>query len=229
MFFLIASSLFLVFYLFFLVLSNSWHSFSWFSSINLLFRVSYKKISFCCWTEVAKNSSFWKKLVFLDFYHFCFWFVFSCMIFKNILPLFFQWLWTISCFFCFCSKKKTPPKNLILFILCLLSLLLLFLFSALFFCFLFSLTMFPLFVSALVMFFYSLSYVSFSLCLLCFFCLIVFLITFICFLFFLQKKTFFFHLFIAFCETVFVLSPLLFRLFFLFVRSNKINWPFFSE
>ena len=116
-------------------------------------RVSHKKLSFCCWTKVAKNIiSFWKKPLFLFFDHFCKRFIFSCIVFKNILPLlFFQCLWKsililLSQSLCFCSKKKHLKKILILFILWLLSLLLLCLISTLFLCFLFSLTMFPLLV-----------------------------------------------------------------------------------
>ena len=172
-----------------LVLSVSWYSFSWCSCINLLFGSRKKNGRFVvgqklqkniidysltlgCWTKVAKKK---KKLFekyncfswFLN--HFCCGFVFSCMIFKNMLPLFFfQRLWKISCFFClnlFLSvQKKSPQKTfLILFILCLLSLVLLFLFSTLFFCFLFYLTMF------LSLCLLSLCLLTLSLSLLCFF------------------------------------------------------------
>ena len=151
-------------------------------------------------------------LVFVSFTILCYRFVFSCIIFKNILPLFFfHCLWKISCFFwlnLFVSvqKKNLFKKNLIFFILCLLSLLLLFLFSSLFFCFLFSLTMFlSLCLLKLSLFTLFLLFIFFSLSLSkCFFCSILLQKSpSWIFSFFFEKI--FFHFFIPFCETVFVL------------------------
>ena len=141
MFFLIASSLFLVssmFYWFSAVLDVL---FSGFSCINLLFGLRAKTFRLVVGQKLHKKKNCLKEtLVFLDFNHFFCRFVFSCMIFKNILPLFFFQMSLKNILFLFaqsqsfCSKKKPhQKKNLIFFILCLLSLLLLFLFSSLFF------------------------------------------------------------------------------------------------
>ena len=197
-----------------LVFRVSWYSFSWFSCVNLLFGSGTKKLSFCCWTEVAKKKvlferdpcfSFLLNIFAVDLF-------FHAWSSKNILPLFFQWLWTISCFFSFCSKKSpqffwfslfyvyspwcyssySPRFSFVfLFLLpCVLSLCLLSLCSF---------TLFVIFLFSLSLFLMLLLFNSFF--------------NHICFSFFFLKKISFFDLFTAFCETVFVLSPLLFRLF----------------
>ena len=78
-----------------LIISVSWHYFSWFSFINLLFGSQKKKLSFCFWTKVSKISLILflslflkKKTLFLSFIIFAFEFVFWCMIFKNMFCYF---------------------------------------------------------------------------------------------------------------------------------------------
>ena len=104
-------------------------------------------------------------LVFLDFNHFCCRFVFSCIIFKNILPLFFfqmslkNILFLLAQSHCFCSKKNLTQKKLdfLYFMFALLVVTLLILLAFLWFSF-FSYHV-SLLVFAQVMFVYSLSFV----------------------------------------------------------------------
>ena len=180
---------------------------------------------------------------FLEFYHFLLLICFCMHDFqkKQFAIILFSMSLNKSCFFCLnifllLFKKNSPQKDLdsLYFMFSLLDVTLLILRAFLLFSFLFSLTMFPLLVFALVMFIYSLAHVyllslflSLSLSLLCFFCLILFLMTFIFSFFFCGKKSSFFHLFIAFCETVLFYLHCCFAFFLVVlfnrVRSNKIH------
>ena len=175
-----------------LIISASWHYFSWFSFINLLFGSLKNKLSFCCWTKVSKNIIdtlfiIKKKICFSWLSSiFAFEFVFSRMIFKNILLFFFVftfffegYLGSFVLISLFLFKKKITFKksdslnfslvflltlfSLFCFVsLCLLSLLLVFSLHA-FSLFFSSFFLFPCFLSLglpLAMFIYSLSCAS---------------------------------------------------------------------
>ena len=207
-----------------------------------------KKFSFCFWTKVSKKYHWY------SFYHFknyCFsWvsscfafeFVFSCMIFKNILLFFFvftfffeKYLGSFALILIFLVKKNHLKKSdslnfSLVFLLTLFSLLFrIFMFTLLavslvilhafplFFSLLFFL--FPYFLSLclpLAMFIYSVSCAS---SVDSFF---FWKFTFIYFSSFFKKRHPFSFVHPLFCKTVFVPSPLLFRPFsclFLFFQS----------
>ena len=123
----------------------------------------FKKLSFCFWTKKFKNiidslekiDFVERTLVFLILTNFCyifFLFLFFCYFSISLKK------YRVFCLNLWVSVQQNSPqkKFLILFILCFLSLLLLFLLPT-FFLFSFSLSMIPLLVFALVMFIYSLS------------------------------------------------------------------------
>ena len=150
-------------------------------------------------------------------------YIVSCMIQKEHFSMFStSLLKKISCFLlslCFCSKKKVTSKKYLILLtfsiyffsefvfffcvvsFCLLTLLLLFLFS-------FFYSMLPLLLFALFMFIYSL---------LCFFCFCLFLLfnfLNLYYLFFVfVEKSLIFELVISLCKTFLVLSFFLFRPF----------------
>ena len=199
-FFLIASSLFLVCSMFWGFLSGSWNYFSWFSFCLSSFRVSSKNCR-CFWTKNFKKYHWFlsekllleKTLVFVILTIFCFWFVFFhawssffsffCLFLANIL-----FLCVLISVFLF-KKKKHRKTNWSSLFLCLLSLFLLFLSCSLssFFFSLFSRCLLSFFVSSCFLFSCSITLLMFICSLWCFFCLCVLFFT----LFIPFKKPFF--------------------------------------
>ena len=232
-----------------LIISASWHYYSWFSSINLLFG-SLKKISRFVFDQKFQKISlilfltyFWKKKK--RFYwvsSFCAFYFFMHDLQKHVAILCFQSLFgKISCFLCrspfvsvrkkFTSKKKRDSLyfSLLLFLLNLFSLN-----CVISSCLLSLLIVFSFSTIFLFSFLPSFSFhVSLSLCLPSHYVYLLSLslslsLSLMLLLFIPSKKiTFifflknFFHLFIHSCKTVFVLSPLLLRSFFshLFLQS----------
>ena len=221
-----------------LIISASWYYFSWFSFINLLFGTlkqivvlfldksfkTYHKFSFY---------HFGKNHVFLEFHHFVLFYFFMHDLQKHVLFfLCFQSLfWKISCFFCrspFVSvqKKNTSKKKVTLFIFLFFTFSSSFILSFVSYLHVYfpccSSSYSPRFFSFFSLPFFSF-HVSLSLCLPLAMIIYSLSLSLMFLLFIPSKKSPLFNflwkklfdLFIPSCKTVFVLSPLLSRTFFL--------------
>ena len=204
------------------------------------FRVSLKKLSFCCWTKVAKNIIDYSLNVILFERNTCFsWFLpfFALDLFffhawssKTFCHYFFNVFEKISDFFClnlfvFCSKKSPQKKILILFFMFTLIVVTLLILNAFL---LFS--FFSYHVSSPCVCSRHVCLISLSLSLLCCFCLFYFFFNHLYFFFrffflisFLICSSFFVKLFLFYLHCCFAFFLVLFNR----VRSNKINWSFF--